>query len=211
MITKKQVVKKVAQKKVTASAVDIHTHRPNYMTIAVLVGCLMLSIINLYSIIDATSYATAMEESRNLMLDNFSRAVESQSEAMSLVKDLEKPIKSAPTVLWSVVKFDDGEKEAIQSNLIEPLLTWQTLAGPKPTVILIERRYPSSVNVVARLFLEDGREFGLMWPESGAAIDGIWLPPCGPNTPEDLDPVSCPNEYLEMFPQVTEALLEMSQ
>ena len=208
---KKPAIKKATPKKISTKSIEVHVHRPNYMTLTVLVGCLMLSIINLYSIINATGYATAMEESRNLMLNNFSRAVENQSDTMALLKSLEKSTEFGPSVLWSAVKLADGEKEAIQANLIEPLLAWQTLAGPNPSAILIERRYPSSVNVVVRLFLENGEEYGFLWPEEGSAMTGIWMPPCGPNTPKDKEPASCPNEYLEKFPQVTEALLELVQ
>jgi hypothetical protein len=188
--------------------------RPDLLTLAVLVGCLALSAVALYGTINAASESTALEESRNLLLDNYSRAIERQAADMNAVRraaaEKEKPPPPArPPILWSVVQFREGEQAAIESNLAGPLLDWQLSRDLKPTAVLIERRQPTSINVSARLFLEDGTENQFYWPESGSVMEGLWLPPCGPNSPEGEPAVTCPPEFLEKYPAVTEGLLKL--
>jgi hypothetical protein len=185
----------------------------DYLTVFILLGGLALAALNLVIIVQSTGRVSGLEQAQNQLLSNYSRSVEKQSELAAFQKKLQEtpPPTPDPVVLWSVVEFSDqGEQMAITANLVKPLLDWHLAVGPRPEALLVERRFATSENVSLRLFFEDGSEQSFLWPEEGAAADTLWLPPCGPNSPEGLErPVACPTQFLLDYPKITDTLLRM--
>lgn len=86
--------------------------------------------------------------------------------------------KPSPKVLTSVVKFRDGEQEALQHNLLVPLLSYYE-AEPQPSplsAVLVERKLAASKEVNVRLFFADGSETSYLWPSTHSNKDGLWIP-----------------------------------
>jgi hypothetical protein len=82
----------------------------------------------------------------------------------------------APPVLYSVVKYREGEEATLRANLAEPLLAYYAGKQPSLSAVLIERKNASSKDVNVRLFFADGTETSYLWPSTHSQ-DGMWTPP----------------------------------
>ena len=82
-----------------------------------------------------------------------------------------------PPVLFSVVKYREGEEASLQANLVAPLMSYYAGAGQSTlSAVLIERKNASSRDVNVRLFFVDGTETSYLWPSTNSK-DGVWTPP----------------------------------
>lgn len=82
-----------------------------------------------------------------------------------------------PSVLFSVVRYRDGEEAALRANLADPLLAYYGSGSRTPLqAVLIERKNAASRDVNVRLFFADGTETTYLWPSTHAK-DGVWTPP----------------------------------
>lgn len=138
--------------------------------LALLLLCLGLSCVTLALMITNVGTLDGLRGAFAELQVNYA----TRREAPPIAKE---PVAPAPPVLFSVVRFREGEEARIRMDLIEPLLAHYART-PFPSALaamLIERRNPGSRDVRVRLFFGDGTETSYLWPSTHAE-DGKWVP-----------------------------------
>lgn len=148
-----------------SKAVDASTVTST-LALGVLLAGLMLSAYNLSLVVGQSGTLSGLQSSWEDLRNNYA--------SVGTAKDL-TPERPLPPVLWSVVKFRDGEREELQLRLVGPFLSYAVASGPEVEALLIERKNPSSRDVSARVFMKDGTETSYLWPSTHADKDGFWI------------------------------------
>ncbi|MEK9152567.1 MAG: hypothetical protein AAB692_04320 [Patescibacteria group bacterium] len=165
------------------------------LSLAMLLFALALSAINL-------EYAT----SRVGTLDASQQASSGFSavDAAYVPKPPEESSVPETAVLFDDVSGKAAADPVIQSNLLDPLVDYYSMAGPSLKAVLIERKNAASEDVRVRLFFDgENQDVSFLWP-SQRSSGGWWTPPCGSD--DDLaagraDDV-CPAEWSAKYPDI---------
>lgn len=124
--------------------------------------------------------------------------------AVKPVQEAPKCEEPQPPVVFSIVKFREGEEAMLRTNLAEPLSAYYAEARwpVALSAALVERKNASSRDVNVRLFFADGTESSFLWPATNSK-DGWWTPPCtsdaataGANLP------LCPPSFSARYPSL---------
>ena len=146
--------------------------------IALLLG-LVLSAYNLSLMTSAAGRADGLDAALSQSQRNYAdrRLPPPAAPAMMEAQRCEPP---AAPVLFSVVKYREGEEATLRSDLVAPLMAYYAgQQDPKLVALLVERKNASSRDVNVRLFMSDGSEASYLWPSTHSQ-DGVWVPAMPP-------------------------------
>ena len=173
--------------------------------ITLLIG-LALSVFNLWLMTSQAGTLSGVTESFDVLQKNYAQRTTSPQKSAPPDAMVKKEAETKPVVMFSVVKFRDGEEGALRSALTEPLTAFYAEARwPVPlTAVLVERKNASSKDVNVRLFFSDGSEQAYLWPSKNSD-GGKWVPPCS------ADPVAastnlplCPPIFSTKYPDLVD-------
>ena len=138
------------------------------IALAFLAVGLCLAAYNLSLTVRQSGSFEGLQDSLSLLETNYS-AVLTTAEPQPVAKPM-------PAVLFSVVKFREGEEASLRMHLVGPLIARSLDVGPELSAVLFERKNAGSRDVLVREFRADGTEASYLWPSTHADANGFWVP-----------------------------------
>jgi len=179
------------------------TNTPNAAPLAALLIGLALSAYNLALMTSAKGNLDGMTRSFSQVQDNYAMR-RSPMPVVKPVQEAPKCEEPKPPVVFSVVKFREGEEALLRANLAEPLAAFYAESRWPVAVsaVLIERKNASSKDVSVRIFFADGVEGTFLWPSTNAE-NGMWTPPCTIDQAKaTVDAPLCPPTFAARYPDL---------